>query len=173
MTREEYNLRALRNLILRKGKTNENGDKQLFIKQIIDPEEDGYVLTSISASKYHRRILFNRISSSSTPDEHSSITMDINYSKPQLSRIRYFHNYYGDEMEILGTVTLEYDGNQKGLNLEKSYTSESGEKIELGEDEIKYKYDSIAYAFNEYNILLKKYGYNMSKIGFTKWRYKK
>ena len=37
-------------------------------------------------------------------------------------------------MEILGTVTLEYDGNQKGLNLEKSYTSESGEKIELGED---------------------------------------
>ena len=57
--------------------------------------------------------------------------MDINYSKPQLSRIRYFHNYYGDEMEILGTVTLEYDGNQKGLNLEKSYTSESGEKIEL------------------------------------------
>ena len=36
MTREEYNLRALRNLILRKGKTNENGDKQLFIKQITE-----------------------------------------------------------------------------------------------------------------------------------------
>lgn len=83
---------------------------------------------------------------------------------------------------VNGTISTLYDGKSQGLFLTECYNgADSDEAYDDVETSVPYKGKPrpddiikgiyrINDAFANYNILLKKYGYSMKKIGFTKWK---
>lgn len=84
---------------------------------------------------------------------------------------------------VNGTISTLYDGKSQGLFLTECY--DGADPDETYDDDVetsvpykgKPRPDDISKgiyrindAFANYNILLKKYGYSMKKIGFTKWK---
>ena len=84
---------------------------------------------------------------------------------------------------VNGTISTLYDGKSQGLFLTECYDGNDPDEPYDGDEEISVPYKGkprpediskgiyrINDAFANYNILLKKYGYSMKKIGFTKWK---
>ena len=84
---------------------------------------------------------------------------------------------------VNGTISTLYDGKSQGLFLTECYDGADPEEAYDDDVETSVPYkgkprpDDISKgiyrindAFANYNILLKKYGYSMKKIGFTKWK---
>lgn len=84
---------------------------------------------------------------------------------------------------LLRTISTLYDGKSQGLFLTECYDGDDPDEAYDDEEETSVPYkgkprpDDISKgiyrindAFANYNILLKKYGYSMKKIGFTKWK---
>ena len=73
---------------------------------------------------------------------------------------------------VNGTISTLYDGKSQGLFLTECY--DGADPDETYDDDVEtsvpYKGKPINDSFANYNILLKKYGYSMKKIGFTKWK---
>lgn len=96
-----------------------------------------------------------------------------------------YRNLYVDPVythSVNGTISTLYDGKSQGLFLTECYNgADSDEAYDDVETSVPYKGKPrpddiikgiyrINDAFANYNILLKKYGYSMKKIGFTKWK---
>ena len=100
---------------------------------------------------------------------------ELNVSQPSLSPI-YTHS-------VNGTISTLYDGKSQGLFLTECYDGNDPDEPYDGDEETSVPYKDkprpediskgiyrINDAFANYNILLKKYGHSMKKIGFTKWK---
>ena len=70
------------------------------------------------------------------------------------------HPHYEEVNELTSVITA-YDGDEE---ISVPY------KGKPRPDDIRKGIYRINNAFSNYNILLKKYGYSMKKIGFTKWK---
>lgn len=84
---------------------------------------------------------------------------------------------------VNGTISTLYDGKSQGLFLTECYDGADSDEAYDDDVETSVPYKGkprpddiikgiyrINDAFSNYNILLKKYGYSMKKIGFTKWK---
>ena len=84
---------------------------------------------------------------------------------------------------VNGTISTLYDGKSQGLFLTECYDGDDPDEAYDDDVETSVPYKGkprpgdirkgiyrINDAFANYNILLKKYGYSMKKIGFTKWK---
>ena len=108
------------------------------------------------------------------PDEAKAILRQFAVSQAALSAAR--------QQAVNGTISTLYDGKSQGLFLTECYNgADSDEAYDDVETSVPYKGKPrpddiikgiyrINDAFANYNILLKKYGYSMKKIGFTKWK---
>ena len=115
---------------------------------------------------------------------HTELTMNLLKKKKGTISSSY-RNLYVDPVythSVNGTISTLYDGKSQGLFLTECYNgADSDEAYDDVETSVPYKGKPrpddiikgiyrINDAFANYNILLKKYGYSMKKIGFTKWK---
>ena len=155
-TVERINAKKLYDLIRKKGKKGKGEEKNLrTISTKFRPKgTDDSIEVRITAYPEKGKLLF---------------------SYDYVQRYLYTHS-------VNGTISTLYDGKSQGLFLTECYNgADSDEAYDDVETSVPYKGKPrpddiikgiyrINDAFANYNILLKKYGYSMKKIGFTKWK---
>ena len=166
-TVERINAKKLYDLIRKKGKKGKGEEKNLrTISTKFRPKgTDDSIEVRITAYPEKGKLLFSYdyVLDSPWDSYHTELTMNLLKKKK-------------------GTISTLYDGKSQGLFLTECYNgADSDEAYDDVETSVPYKGkprpDDISKgiyrindAFANYNILLKKYGYSMKKIGFTKWK---
>lgn len=166
-TVERINAKKLYDLIRKKGKKGKGEEKNLrTISTKFRPKgTDDSIEVRITAYPEKGKLLFSYdyVLDSPWDSYHTELTMNLLKKKK-------------------GTISTLYDGKSQGLFLTECYNgADSDEAYDDVETSVPYKGKPrpddiikgiyrINDAFANYNILLKKYGYSMKKIGFTKWK---
>ena len=185
ISREVYNAKKLRTLILKKGKKLSDGKRELHAKTVTRIEceypYDEIEEVWIKANKKNNILEFKAFRGSNS--RHSiTVTVIIDLTKDKEGKILVGYIYYGDcGCDIKGTINKLFDGKISGIyfkQFEGSYEHDDQNMVdnsprEPSSREIKYSTSLTNNAFKQFNLLLKKYGYSMNKIGFTKWSFNK
>lgn len=166
-TVERINAKKLYDLIRKKGKKGKGEEKNLrTISTKFRPKgTDDSIEVRITAYPEKGKLLFSYdyVLDSPWDSYHTELIMNLLKKKK-------------------GTISTLYDGKSQGLFLTECYNgADSDEAYDDVETSVPYKGKPrpddiikgiyrINDAFANYNILLKKYGYSMKKIGFTKWK---
>lgn len=180
MTQKSFNARKFYLLVRQKGKKGKNNTRTLS-RQIISPTDESH-FTIITAYPQYGKISFEY-------DFHPDY-QNVNYS-----RIITFNNIISGQAgtvysklsgwdptfteESTGTISMKYDGKSMGF----TYTKIDSHYEEYNDDtaydytgtppksNIPFFLSAINDTFSSCNKLMKKYGYSMKKIGFTKWKF--
>ena len=185
ISREVYNAKKLRTLILKKGKKLSDGKRELHAKTVTRIEceypYDEIEEVWIKANKKNNILEFKAFRGSNS--RHSiTVTVIIDLTKDKEGKILVGYIYYGDcGCDIKGTINKLFDGKISGIyfkQFEGSYEHDDQNMVdnsprEPSSREIKYSTSLTNNAFKQFNLLLKKYGYSINKIGFTKWSFNK
>lgn len=187
-TVERINAKKLYDLIRKKGKKGKGEEKNLrTISTKFRPKgTDDSIEVRITAYPEKGKLLFSYdyVLDSPWDSYHTELTMNLLKKKKGTISSSY-RNLYVDPVythSVNGTISTLYDGKSQGLFLTECYNgADSDEAYDDVETSVPYKGKPrpddiikgiyrINDAFANYNILLKKYGYSMKKIGFTKWK---
>lgn len=171
-----------------KGKKGKGEEKNLrTISTKFRPKgTDDSIEVRITAYPEKEKLLFSYdyVLDSPWDSYHTELTMNLLKKKKGTISSSY-RNLYVDPVythSVNGTISTLYDGKSQGLFLTECYNgADSDEAYDDVETSVPYKGKPrpddiikgiyrINDAFANYNILLKKYGYSMKKIGFTKWK---
>ena len=188
-TVERINAKKLYDLIRKKGKKGTGEEKNLrTISTKFHPKgTDDSIEVRITAYPEKGKLLFSYdyVLDSPWDSYHTELTMNLLKKKNGTISSSY-RNLYVDPVythSVNGTISTLYDGKSQGLFLTECY--DGADPDETYDDDVetsvpykgKPRPDDISKgiyrindAFANYNILLKKYGYSMKKIGFTKWK---
>ena len=188
-TVERINAKKLYDLIRKKGKKGKGEEKNLrTISTKFRPKgTDDSIEVRITAYPEKGKLLFSYdyVLDSPWDSYHTELTMNLLKKKKGTISSSY-RNLYVDPVythSVNGTISTLYDGKSQGLFLTECYDGNDPDEPYDGDEEISVPYKGkprpddirkgiyrINNAFSNYNILLKKYGYSMKKIGFTKWK---
>ena len=188
-TVERINAKKLYDLIRKKGKKGKGEEKNLrTISTKFRPKgTDDSIEVRITAYPEKGKLLFSYdyVLDSPCDSYHTELTMNLLKKKKGTISSSY-RDLYVDPVHthsVNGTISTLYDGKSQGLFLTECY--DGADPDETYDDDVetsvpykgKPRPDDISKgiyrindAFANYNILLKKYGYSMKKIGFTKWK---
>lgn len=188
-TVERINAKRLYDLIRKKGKkgTGEEKDLRTISTKFRPKGTDDSIEVRITAYPEKGKLLFSYdyVLDSPWDSYHTELTMNLLKKKNGTISSSY-RDLYVDPVythSVNGTISTLYDGKSHGLFLTECYDGNDPDEPYDGDEEISVPYKGkprpddirkgiyrINDAFSNYNILLKKYGYSMKKIGFTKWK---
>lgn len=188
-TVERINAKKLYDLIRKKGKKGKGEEKNLrTISTKFRPKgTDDSIEVRITAYPEKGKLLFSYdyVLDSPWDSYHTELTMNLLKKKKGTISSSY-RNLYVDPVythSVNGTISTLYDGKSQGLFLTECYDGADSDEAYDDDVETSVPYKGkprpddiikgiyrINDAFANYNILLKKYGYSMKKIGFTKWK---
>ena len=185
-TVERINAKRLYDLIRKKG-TGEEKDLRTISTKFRPKGTDNSIEVRITAYPEKGKLLFSYdyVLDSPWDSYHTELTMNLLKKKNGTISSSY-RDLYVDPVythSVNGTISTLYDGKSQGLFLTECYDGNDPDEPYDGDEEISVPYKGkprpddirkgiyrINDAFSNYNILLKKYGYSMKKIGFTKWK---
>lgn len=188
-TVERINAKKLYDLIRKKGKKGTGEEKNLrTISTKFHPKgTDDSIEVRITAYPEKGKLLFSYdyVLDSPWDSYHTELTMNLLKKKNGTISSSY-RDLYVDPVythSVNGTISTLYDGKSQGLFLTECYDGNDPDEPYDDDVETSVPYKGkprpediskgiyrINDAFANYNILLKKYGYSMKKIGFTKWK---
>ena len=185
-TVERIKAKKLYDYIRKKGKGEEKNLRTISTKFRPKGTDDS-IEVRITAYPEKGKLLFSYdyVLDSPCDSYHTELTMNLLKKKKGTISSSY-RDLYVDPVHthsVNGTISTLYDGKSQGLFLTECY--DGADPDETYDDDVetsvpykgKPRPDDISKgiyrindAFANYNILLKKYGYSMKKIGFTKWK---
>ena len=185
-TVERIKAKKLYDFIRKKGKGEEKNLRTISTKFRPKGTDDS-IEVRITAYPEKGKLLFSYdyVLDSPCDSYHTELTMNLLKKKKGTISSSY-RDLYVDPVHthsVNGTISTLYDGKSQGLFLTECY--DGADPDETYDDDVetsvpykgKPRPDDISKgiyrindAFANYNILLKKYGYSMKKIGFTKWK---
>ena len=188
-TAERINAKKLYDLIRKRGKKGKGEEKNLRTISTKFRPKGTYDSIEVRITAYPEKgkLLFSYDYVLDSPWDSYHTELTINLLKKKNGTISSsYRNLYVDPVHthsVNGTISTLYDGKSQGLFLTECYDGDDPDEAYDDDVETSVPYKGkprpgdirkgiyrINDAFANYNILLKKYGYSMKKIGFTKWR---
>lgn len=181
MTQKSFNAKQFYLLVRKKGKKGKNNTRVLS-KEILYPTDEMHT-TYIVAYPQVGKISFMYNFYPCNQNAIYKTTITINIISEQAGTVFSKTSYWNPTatVELTGTISMNYNGKNKGFSFTKissdyetDYEDENYNYIgPPSPEDIPYFLSDINNTFNFCNNLMKKYGYNMKKIGFVKWKYTK
>lgn len=181
VTKEVFNARKFYSLVRKKGKKGANNTR-ILSREILystDEEKDTYIVAYPEYGKISFK--YNFYPCSQNAYYNTDITMNIVSRQPGTVSFKMFCYDPFSTLKSTGTILMNYDGKSKGFSYTKlDYHSDEYDDNEAYDyvgppspEDIPDFLSHINDTFHSCDKLMKKYGYSMKKIGFTKWRYPK
>lgn len=176
VTKQKYYGRNLYSLVRKKGVKGPGGLRQLSMKEK-DQNSDDYYVVTVSAYPDQWTMDFDYEQIRQEPSDRTMVNVNMDILRMNAGYLQCAWNDYEEDYRtyVTGTLDKSYDGKKKGMNL-KTCTAGSEDSRDADQYEGKPRAEewqkavpSVKTAFSSYDKLLKKYGYSMKKIGFTKY----
>ena len=181
MTQKSFNAKQFYLLVRKKGKKGKNNTR-ILSREILYPTDEMHTTYIVAYPQVGKiSFMYNFYPCNQNANYKTTITMNIISGQEGTVFSKTSNWNPNSTVESTGTIAMNYDGKSKGF----SYTKINSH-FEADYEEDNYDYigppssidipsflSSINDTLNFCNSLMTKYGYNMKKIGFVKWKYTK
>ena len=179
MMQKSFNAKQFYLFVRKKGKKGKNNTR-ILSREILYPTDELHMTYIVAYPQVGKiSFMYNFYPCNQNANYKTTITMNIISGQEGTVFSKISNWNPSSTVESTGTITMNYDGKSKGF----SYTKINSH-FEADYEEDNYDYigppssidipsflSSINDTFISCNKLMKKYGYSMKKIGFTKWKF--
>ena len=179
MTQKSFNAKQFYLFVRKKGKKGKNNTR-ILSREILYPTDELHMTYIVAYPQVGKiSFMYNFYPCNQNANYKTTITMNIISGQEGTVFSKTSNWNPSSTVESTGTISMKYDGKSMGF----TYTKIDSHYEEYNDDtaydytgtppksNIPFFLSAINDTFSSCNKLMKKYGYSMKKIGFTKWKF--
>ena len=179
MTQKSFNAKQFYLFVRKKGKKGKNNTR-ILSREILYPTDELHMTYIVAYPQVGKiSFMYNFYPCNQNANYKTTITMNIISGQEGTVFSKTSNWNPSSTVESTGTISMKYDGKSMGF----TYTKIDSHYEEYNDDtaydytgtppksNIPFFPSAINDTFSSCNKLMKKYGYSMKKIGFTKWKF--